>query len=165
MLILFAVIALTPEFGLVEASALAAAFYIIRNIVYAAASYPVGYLGDILGKKRILAFGYLLAALMNVGFILLRPSILSFILLFSMAGFFIATEDALEGAISGEILQKNSRSTGYGVLGTVNGMGDLVSSVIVGTLWTIFAPLYGFAYSAALSFLGALLLLAFVKGK
>jgi MFS family permease len=158
LLILYATTTLTPQVGLVQASALAAFFYIIRNIVYAASSFPVGYLGDILGKKRILVAGYLLATLMFVGFIVLQPSVWTFIALFSVAGLYIATEDALEGAIAGGMLKDESRNTGFGVLGTVNGIGDLISSAVVGMLWTILAPFYGFLFAAIVSVAGAAVL-------
>jgi MFS family permease len=155
LLILYATTTLTPEVGPIQASVLAAFFYIIRNVVYAAASFPVGYLGDVLGKKRILVIGYLLATLMFVGFIFLQPSMWTFIILFSIAGLYIATEDALEGAIAGSILKDESRNTGFGLLGTVNGIGDLVSSAVVGILWTVLAPFYGFSFAAIVSVVGA----------
>lgn len=158
LLILFAVTSLAPVFGLLKATALAASFYVVRNVVYAAASYPAGYLGDALGKKKILVAGYLLATLMNIGFIVLHPSIWAFLLLFSIAGFYVAIYDALEGAISGQILEKKTKSIGYGVLGSVNGVGDFISSAVVGFLWAAFAPIYGFAYAAIFSFVGASIL-------
>jgi hypothetical protein len=45
----------------------------------------------------------------------------------------------------------------FGVLATVNGVGDFLSSVIVGILWTAFGTTIAFGYSAALSIAGALL--------
>jgi MFS family permease len=164
LLILYATTTLSPQLGLVQASALAAFFYIIRNIVYAAASFPVGYLADIVGRKKILVIGYFLATLTFVGFIILQPNIWNFIVLFSIAGLYIATEDALEGAIAGSILTDESRNTGFGLLGTVNGIGDLVSSAAVGILWTVFAPLYGFLFALILSLAGAIVL-AVIKMK
>jgi MFS family permease len=158
LLILYATTTLAPQIGLVQASALAALFYILRNVVYAAASFPVGYLGDILGRKKMLLVGYLLATIMYLGFIVMQPIISSFLVLFSIAGLYIAIEDSLEGAIAGSILRDESRSTGFGVLGTVNGIGDFISSAIVGILWTLLSPFYGFAYAAILSFAGAIVL-------
>ena len=158
LLILYATTTLAPQIGLVEASALAALFYIIRNVVYAAASFPVGYLGDILGRKKILLVGYLLATIMYLGFIIMQPNISNFLVLFSIAGLYIAIEDSLEGAIAGSILRDESRSTGFGVLGTVNGIGDFISSAVVGILWTLLSPLYGFAYAAIFSLVGAIVL-------
>jgi len=38
-------------------------------------------------------------------------------------------------------------------------LGDLVSSIMVGFLWTSLAPGFGFAYSAILSMAGAIVIL------
>jgi mannose/fructose/N-acetylgalactosamine-specific phosphotransferase system component IID len=46
------------------------------------------------------------------------------------------------------------RGTAYGVMGTVNGVGDLVASVMVGTLWTAISPVVAFACAAGLMLLG-----------
>jgi hypothetical protein len=51
----------------------------------------------------------------------------------------------------------SSRGTAYGVLGAVNGAGDLGASLLVGSLWLIAPPL-GFAVAAFLMGLGAILL-------
>ncbi len=158
LLILYATTSLTPEFGLLKASALAASFYIIRNVVYAASSFPIGYLGDRLGRKRILVVGYLLATCMFVGFIFLHPDIWTLALLFSISGLYIATVDALEGAVAGSMLEKKSVTIGYGVLGTVNGIGDFVSSMTVGVLWAVFSPANGFGFAAIFSLAGAVIL-------
>jgi MFS family permease len=158
LLILYATTTLAPQFGLLQASALSALFYIIRNIVYAAASFPIGILGDKIGKKKMLVLGYLLATLTFVGFILLPPGILVFVILFSLAGLFIAAVDALEGAIPGTLLKKETKAIGYGVLGTVNGIGDFISSAVVGILWAAFLPSYGFIYAAIFSLVGAIIL-------
>jgi hypothetical protein len=39
-------------------------------------------------------------------------------------------------------------------MGTVNGVGDLVASVMVGTLWTAISPAVAFACAAGLMLLG-----------
>jgi sugar phosphate permease len=80
-------------------------------------------------------------------------------LLFAAAGVFIAVEDALEGAIAAELLPAETRGLGYGVLGTVNGVGDLFSSVIVGVLWAQVSVTAGLIYAAVLSLTGAVLIL------
>jgi hypothetical protein len=55
-------------------------------------------------------------------------------------------------------LPSEVRGLGYGVLGTVNGLGDLFSSIIVGLLWTYATPGAGFGYVAVLSLAGAFLI-------
>jgi MFS family permease len=131
--------------------------YIIQNLFYAGMSYPIGALADRIGKRGLLAAGYGLAAVMAVGWIFTGPSIPILALLFALGGTFIATEDALEGALSADLLAEEGRGTGYGVLATVNGLGDFLSSAIVGLLWTTISPAAGFVYSAVLFTAGAMI--------
>jgi hypothetical protein len=45
---------------------------------------------------------------------------------------------------------------GFGVLATVNGLGDSISSLTVGLLWASFGSGIAFGYSAILFAIGAL---------
>jgi MFS family permease len=154
LLIFYAVTNLTPSMGFTNAAAIGALLYLIRNIVYALASYPFGVLGDRFGLRRMLAFGYALAVFTFIGFIFAPPNILVYGLLFALAGAFIAAEDALEGAASGELVREKERGLGYGVLATANGMGDFASSIIVSTLWALFGFPAGFVFSAVVATIG-----------
>jgi MFS family permease len=159
LLILRAVQLLTPEYGIVRAGGIAVALYTFHNVIYAAASYPAGLLGDKLGRRGILVVGYLLAALMSIGFIFAPPRIPELIGLFGMAGFYVAIQDTLEKSVAAELLPREIRATGFGVLATVNGLGDFFSSIIVGFLWTEVSPAAGFIYAAVLTALGGVSLL------
>jgi MFS family permease len=122
-------------------------------------SYPIGALADRVGKRKLLAMGYGLAAMMSLGWMIASPTVWYLGLLFALGGTFIAAEDGLEGALAGDLLPEDVRGTGYGVLASVNGLGDFLSSVIVGLLWTLTNPAVGFAYAALLSAIGAVILL------
>lgn len=159
MLILFAVTMLTPSMGFGQATSAGVLLYGLRNIVYAAACYPFGAIGDRLGRKKMLTFGYVLAVLMFIGFILLPPTIVSYGLLFSLAGVYIAAEDTLEGAVSGQMVEEQKRALGFGALATVNGIGDFISSFVVGILWNFFGFTAGFAFAAVVGSIGVFALL------
>jgi len=75
--------------------------------------------------------------------------------MFGLAGFSIAATDALEGAMTADLVSPPFRGTAYGILGAVNGVGDLVASIAVGVLWTAFSPVAAFAYAAVVMGLGA----------
>jgi hypothetical protein len=47
------------------------------------------------------------------------------------------------------------RSTGFGVLAAANGIGDFVSSAVVGLLWTQVSPALAFAYALIVTLVGA----------
>ena len=163
LLILAATQLLTPVHGAVRAAQIAALLYVLRNAVYAAASYPVGVLADAMDKTKLLAIGYLLGVLtaaMAAGSLALNhPSLLRLAAVFSCAGIYIAIQDALEGAIPADLVPAESRGTAYGLMGTVNGAGDLTASVLVGTLWTAASPAIAFNCAAVIMFAGALLLI------
>lgn len=161
LLILRASDLLTPAHGIAHAAQLAGLLFALRNVFYAVASFPVGALGDRLGRRGLLAAGYLLAGLTFAGFLIETASLPYLALLFAGAGVFIAFEDALEGAAAADLLPAETRGVGYGVLGSVNGIGDLFSSLIVGLLWTHVSVAAGLMYAVVLSVAGAFLVVRF----
>lgn len=165
LLILRATQILVATHEAAKAAQLAMSLYVIHNIIYAAASMPVGALGDRWGKGRLLALGYFIAVIMNLGFLFSPAGYAPLALLFCLGGLFIAIEDALERALAAELLPAEIHATGFGVLATVNGLGDFVSSVLVGFLWAKFSPATGFAYAAGFCLLGALLMWRMVKSR
>ena len=62
LLILAAATLLRPEYGAVRAAQIGAMLYVVRNVVYAAASYPIGWLADRRRKAPLLAAGYFCGA-------------------------------------------------------------------------------------------------------
>lgn len=160
LLILRATQILTPRFGSNRAAALAVGLYTFHNIVNAAASYPAGALGDRLGRRALLAAGYLIGAITYVGFIFERPQLAILAVLFGLAGIHIGVTQSLEKSAASEILPPAKRGSGFGVLATANGIGDLVSSVVVGALWSSASATAGFLYAAVFSLAGAILIYA-----
>jgi MFS family permease len=158
LLTLRAVQMLTPAMGAAQAAQFAIILYTIHNVLYASMSFPVGALADRIGKRGLLAAGYALAALMGIGWILAVPSVWVLGVLFALGGIFIAAEDSLEGALAADLLPEDVRGTGYGVLATVNGAGDFMSSIIVGLLWSTVSPAAGFAYATILFAIGAIVI-------
>jgi hypothetical protein len=75
-----------------------------------------------------------------------------------LSGLSIAVVDALQGAFTADLISNEIRGTAYGVLGTVNGVGDLVASAVVGTLWATVSPAFAFGYGALLMALGAVVM-------
>jgi len=127
--------------------------------VQAIADYLVGYLSDATGRKIPLAFfGFFLFGVMSVGLIYPLVNFWFFILLFALSGVSAASYTALEKAYAADLLPSQLRGTGYGVLQTIDGIGDFVSSFVVGFLWSVISPAASFAYAALLSFLAAALL-------
>jgi MFS family permease len=139
---------------------------VVRNIVYAAAAYPIGWLADRQRKAPLLAAGYLCgAATAGLAALMFRTgssSLGALAAIFVVAGVFAAAQDTLEKAIPPDLTDASIRGTVYGTLGAVNGAGDLISSALVGTLWTAVSPEAAFAAAGALMLAGSIGVAGFV---
>ena len=71
--------------------------------------------------------------------------------------------DATEQSLTGSLVPEHATGTAFGVLGAVNGAGDLVSSVATGLLWSSVGSWAGLGYGALLGLAGAVLLLLLVR--
>jgi MFS family permease len=157
LLILRASQILAPRLGVGRAAAISVALYTFHNFIDAAASYPAGALGDRISKRGLLAIGYLIGVVSYAGFIFEQPTIPVLVALFGLAGVHDAFQQSLEKSLAAELLPGSVRGTGFGVLATANGIGDFVSSIAVGALWSLVSPVAGFLYASLFAALGALL--------
>jgi MFS family permease len=160
LLILYATKMLTPQVGMARAASLAVGLYTVHNAFSAGSSYVSGWLSDVLPhRKFVLASGYALA---GVTAILLTgsPHPLWFLgIIFVLAGLYVGTEEALEDSLAAEIVPKEQHGMAFGTLAAVNAVGDFISSVLVGFLWSAISVKAAFSFSAILFFLGAFLIL------
>ena len=150
-LVLKAAEALTPSFGVMVASSVSAFLYVLLNVGAAVFAYIFGALGDRFSKRNLLALGYIIFSIYCIGFILAPPNIWIYGLLFLLAGVETGAIDATERSYAAELLQENRRGTGFGLLSTINGIGDFTSSVTAGILWTSISASAAFAFGAALA--------------
>lgn len=158
LLILAASQLLAPTWGPLKAASLAGALYVLHNTVYALSAYPAGVLADRHGHQRVLAWGYSLGAVvpLTVGacFVFELRSVVLLAAAFVVAGLVNGVQDTLEGSTTASLAPAERRGLAFGLLGATNGVGDLLSSLIVGALWTAH-PALGFGYAALLMLIGA----------
>lgn len=162
LMILAAIQLLTPSLGTVRASAVAGLLYVLHNSAYALSPFPVGALSDRMGRRPLLSAGYLLGAAVSLALGVMltqgKGGWLALGVVFALGGAMLGIKDTLEDAIVADFADAELRGTAYGLLGTVNGAGDLISSVVVGALWTLH-PLWGFGYAAAMMAIGAIVVM------
>jgi MFS family permease len=159
LLILLATQKMAPSLGTAKAASVAIGLYVAHNVFYATFAYVAGWLADHFRKPFVLAAGYGLAALTAVLIIVCPPTIWMFGLIFVAGGIYVAIEETLEDSLCAELVTENQHGMAFGVLATVNGIGDFLSSVVVGWLWSKFGTQVAFGYSAVLFTLGAVLVL------
>jgi MFS family permease len=160
MLILYASRALAPQRGMVRAASLAVALYTLHNIFYAASAYISGWISDhVSHRKFVLAAGYALAGVTAILLCVDTHSLGVLAVIVALAGIYIGTEEALEDSVAAELVSKEQHGMAFGTLAAVNAIGDSVSSILVGFLWTTFSTQAAFGTSAILFFAGSILVL------
>ena len=159
LLILLATQKLAPEWGPEKAASIGVGLYVAHNLFYASFALVAGWLADRFAKPRVLAAGYGLAALMAVLIVVLPLNVWTLAVVFVLGGMYVAIEETLEDSLCAELVDADHHGMGFGVLATVNGIGDFVSSAVVGILWTTFGTSVAFGYSAILFSLGTMLVL------
>ena len=160
LLILLATQRLTPDFGAAKAASFAVGFYVLRNIFYAGSAPVAGWLADKCPKHLVLASGYGLAVVMALLIILGPTTVWMLCIIFVLSGIYVAVEETLEDSFCAELVEEEHHGMAFGVLATVNGLGDFLSSVVVGVLWTAFGTAAAFGYSAILFAIGAVVVLS-----
>jgi MFS family permease len=133
--------------------------YTVHNLVSAGIAYPVGHMGDRRSKLHILLWGYGLGVVTNVLLAFLGGSIIWLIVVFVLSGSYIAVEETLEKAVAAEMLPRELRSLGFGLLAFANAGGDMISSLYVGYLLEADRASWAFSIAATVGIVGLVWLL------
>jgi MFS family permease len=133
--------------------------YALFNVSFVFVAPFIGKLGDIIGRKKIVVFGYLAYFVMSLGFMLATTK-LETVLLFVLFGIFYAVDESQSKAYISD-MEKSRRATAIGIYNFITGLIYLPASIVAGLLWRI-NPNYAFAFAAAVSL--AAIMFFLIKG-
>lgn len=150
------------EKGAAGTLSIAMLMYAMHNLVSALAAYPIGRWVDGRSKPKTLVAGYALGVVTNALLAFRSGQVGWVVAAVAMSGVYIAVEEVVEKASVAQFLPRELRSLGLGILACVNAVGDMVSSVTVGTLLQGGASTLAFAIPAAAGALGVLWLLVVI---
>ncbi len=108
--------------------------YVIYNLVYSIFSMPAGSLSDRIGRRRMIAAGFIVFSLVYLGFALARSSIMIWPL-FAVYGLYMAMTEGVGKAFAADMAPLNMRGTAIGTYHTTTGLLTFLSSLIAGLLW------------------------------
>ena len=131
----------------------------LHNIVKSALSTPAGALSDRLGRRPLIAAGWVLYAAAYLGFGVASEPWHVWVLFVAYSGFYALTEGA-EKAFVADLVPAEHRGTAFGWFHLVVAVGALPASVVFGLLWTWGSPGLAFGVSAALALTAAGLILS-----
>jgi MFS family permease len=154
LLILWATQAFSHRYGLTKGAVFAMLFYVAYNVVYTISCYVSGNFADRFPKHWVLATGYAIAVIPAFALMFPGDSFVKFAVVFGFSGLYMGVWETLESATAAVLLPSSIRGTGFGVLATVNGIGDLISSIAVGCLWVV-SPIWAMSFVIATSLTGA----------
>lgn len=138
-----------PELSHAAALSAAVGFYLAHNAVGASVSFPAGWLADRVGKAPVLAAAYAtFAAACVVG--VFGHGWIALGLLALLVGAQNPVVSSVEGSLTSSLVEERRLGTAFGVLNGINGVGDLVSSIMAGALWTFVNPSATFVAGAVL---------------
>jgi MFS family permease len=159
LLILYATRMLAPTHGMTWAASMAVGLYTLHNVFYAGSAYLSGWISDhVPHRKAILAGGYALGGVTAIFLTAAPHSLWLLAAIFVFAGVYVGTEEAMEDSLAAALLPKEQHGMGFGTLAAVNAVGDFLSSIIVGLLWSEVSVKVAFSFSAVLFFAGAILI-------
>lgn len=158
LLILRAQDLLTPSLGSLTAGAFAVGLYTFSNVVYALVAYPMGMLADKFSKRAILSLGFALFGILCLGFLLADERKWILVALFALVGIYTAIIESSQPALASTLMPEDQHGAGFGLMSAVDGVGDFLSSVTMGLLWTTVSPNAGFAVAGSLALVSAALL-------
>jgi MFS family permease len=138
--------------------------YTCHNAVSGLAAFQAGRLGDRMPKWKLLAAGYALGVVTNLTLAGGRSELWMLSIAIVCSGAYIAVEETVEKAAVAELLPREQRSLGFGILATANAVGDMISSLYVGTLLAAGRGTIAFAVAAALGALGAVWIFLIGRG-
>jgi MFS family permease len=131
------------------AASLAILIYALHNAFGAAVALIGGHWLDKSGPRRVFGTGAALYVLAYAGFAAGVHAWWWLLLAFALAGCGIGLAETAESTLFARALPDHLRGSGFGVLGAVQAVGDLVSTAVTGVLYATVSPAAGFAYAAA----------------
>jgi MFS family permease len=133
------------------------------HVVKVGSSLAGGALSDRFGRRRVIAAGWLIYAVVYAGFgIFESPGIV--IAIFLSYGLYFGLTEGVEKAWVADMAPAAARGTAFGIYNAALGVGGLAASLLFGLIWTQVSPQSAFLTGAALAVAAAALLYLLTPG-
>jgi len=131
------------------------------HIVKAIVSVVGGSWSDRVGRRTVIAIGWLIYAIVYAGFAL-STSLTALLAWFMIYGFYFGFAEGTEKALVADLAPAARSGTAFGIYNAVTGLGALAASIVFGLIWTAYGPSAAFAVGAGLALFATALLFVVV---
>jgi MFS family permease len=135
-----------------------------HHVVKAGVSVVGGSWSDRIGRRSVIALGWLVYAAVYLGFAA-STSFATLLTLFLVYGFYFGLTEGTEKALVADLAPVARRGFAFGVFTAVQGLGALAASVVFGLIWNAAGPAIAFAFGAALALIATALLFVVVPAR
>lgn len=126
---------------------------VVMNVVYALSAYPIGAVSDRVGRKVVLAGGFI--ALISADLVLaFAPGLVAVVVGVALWGLHMGMTQGSLAAFVADTTPNTLRGTAFGIFNFASGVALLLASVIAGLLWDFIGPSATFAFGAAFTLIG-----------
>ena len=149
LMILRATDQLTPTHGVDDAAQLALGLYIAYNVAATIASLPAGRCSDAWGHRGpvlVMGLGTAVFGLAYASLAFDADTVLALAPGFLLAGVGIACVETAESAAVAAFAPEPLRGSAFGLLATVQALGNFAASGLAGLIWTVVGPEVAFRY-------------------
>ena len=121
--------------------------YVLYNLVFALAAFPMGHVADKFGMKNTMLFGFTVFAIVYAGFGL-NNSFGGFVALFVLYGIYTASTDGVSKALISNMVPKRETASAIGTYSGLASVMVLLASTMAGLIWKFVSPPAVFLVSA-----------------
>ena len=136
-------------------------FWSLLHIVKMGAALVGGSASDRVGRRPLIAAGWIVYAVVYAGFAM-STTLSALLSWFFIYGIYYGCVEGTERALVADFAHHSARGTAFGIYNAVSGIGALVSSVVFGLIWNVFGAPAAFASGAALALVATVLLFVLV---
>ncbi len=132
------------------AIALVPMVFIVMNVVYAVSAYPAGTLSDRIGRRIILAIGFVVLIAADA-VLALAADIWMVMAGTVLWGLHMGLTQGLLAAMVADTTPPRIRGTAFGIFNLVTGLALLGGNLVAGLLWDLYGPSSTFIAGAGIT--------------
>jgi MFS family permease len=136
---------------------------VVFNLIYSLVSTPAGSLSDRIGRRRLIIGGWLVYAVIYLGFAMAKTGWHVWVL-YAVYGLYYGMAYGTANAMVADLVPEELWGTAYGTYNAVIGLLAFPASLIAGLLWQGFGAPAPFYFGGGLALIAALLMVFWMPG-